>query len=130
MLFEACISTCPPKDHAKLIYVTSGAILDVVLDLRSGSPTYGEHIATQLSQDNKKMIFIPTGCAHGFLSLEDDTCTIYFQSSTYSKDHDTGVRYDSFNMDWKVKDPLVSKRDKELVALQDFISPFNYKRKK
>lgn len=120
----------PPKDHAKLIYVTNGAILDVVLDLRNGSPTYGQYVSTELSRENKGMIFIPTGCAHGFLSLQDDTCTVYLQSSTYSKEHDTGIRYNSFGMDWNIKKPIVSKRDLDFILLKDFISPFNYKLKK
>lgn len=120
----------PPKDHSKLIYVTNGAILDVVLDLRNGSPTYGKYISRELSEMNNRMIFIPRGCAHGFLSLKDNTCTVYLQSSTYSKEHDTGICYDSFNMDWKTKNPIVSDRDKKFIALEDFISPFNYREKK
>lgn len=118
----------PPKDHSKLIYVTSGAILDVVLDLRKGSPTYGKHISVELSQKNRKMIYIPTGCAHGFLSLENNTCTTYLQSSTYSQKHDTGINLNSFNMNWPVKKPITSKRDKDFESLKDFISPFNYKK--
>jgi len=120
----------PPKDHAKLIYVTAGEILDVVLDLRNGSPTYGKHISVKLSAENRKSIFVPTGCAHGFLSLKDNTCTTYLQSSTYSKEHDTGVRFDSFNMDWQVKKPILSQRDKQFMGLGEFVSPFNFKHKK
>lgn len=117
----------PPKDHAKLIYVTSGAILDVVLDLRKGSPTFGKHASVELSAENKKMIFIPTGCAHGFLSLKDGSCTVYLQSSTYSKKHDAGIIYNSFEMDWKIKKPIISQRDLSFVAFKDFKSPFNFR---
>ena len=117
----------PPKDHAKLVYVDNGAIMDVVLDLRNGSPTYGAYAAFELSQENRKMVFIPTGCAHGFLSLRNNTHTTYLQSSTHSPQHDTGIRFDSFGMDWKVGKPILSNRDKSFVALKDFKSPFNYK---
>lgn len=118
----------PPKDHSKLIYVTRGTILDVVVDLRNGSPTYGKYISVELSQKNHKMIHIPTGCAHGFLSLENDTCTVYMQSSAYSPEHDMGIKLDSFGMDWKVKKPIISKRDKDFISLKEFKSPFNYKK--
>lgn len=120
----------PPKDHAKLIYVTHGAILDVVLDLRIGSPAYGKYITAELSQKNHKLIFIPTGCAHGFLSLREGTCTTYLQSGTYSKEHDTGIRYDSFGMDWGVGFPILSQRDQEFVALREFASPFNDRKRR
>ncbi|MFA5997321.1 MAG: dTDP-4-dehydrorhamnose 3,5-epimerase family protein [Candidatus Paceibacterota bacterium] len=115
----------PPRDHAKLIYVTHGAILDVVLDLRKDSKTYGDYVSVELSQKNHKGIYIPTGCAHGFLSLEDSTCTVYLQTSMYSKEHDTGVNIGSFGMKWGVKNPVISKRDKGLMAFKDFVSPFN-----
>lgn len=117
----------PPMDHFKLIYVTDGAILDVVLDLRNESPTYGKYVSLELSSENKKMIFIPNGCAHGFLSLKENTCTVYLQSGVYSKPHDTGIKFNSFNMDWGVENPIISERDKNFVAFKDFISPFNYK---
>lgn len=118
----------PPKDHSKLIYVTHGSIMDVVVDLRKGSPTYGKYITVELSQKNHKMIHIPTGCAHGFLSLENNTCTVYMQSSAYSKEHDTGIHLDSFGIDWGVKKPILSKRDTAFVLMKDFVSPFNYKK--
>lgn len=118
----------PPKDHAKFIYVPSGAILDVVVDLRNNSKTYGKFITEELSAENKKMIFIPTGCAHGFLSLQDNTCTMYLQSSTYSKEHDTGILYNSFGFKWPVKKPILSERDLNFVKLKDFTSPFNFKK--
>jgi dTDP-4-dehydrorhamnose 3,5-epimerase len=116
----------PPKDHFKLVFVTKGAILDVVLDLRKGSPTYGVYSAIELSEKNHKGIYMPPGCAHGFLSLEDDSCTVYLQTATHSKEHDTGVRVDSFGMEWGVEKPIISKRDQEFDALEKFISPFIY----
>ncbi len=114
----------PPKDHFKLIYVTHGAIMDVALDLRKNSSTYGEYIALVLSQSNNKMIYIPPGCAHGFLSLEDDTCTVYMQTEIYSKEHDHGVHPLSFGMEWGIQNHILSERDKKFETLEEFKSPF------
>lgn len=116
----------PPKDHAKLVYVSSGAIIDVVLDLRKLSPTYGMYDTIELSAKNHDMVYIPTGCAHGFLSLVDDTCMVYLQSGVYSKECDTGIAFNSFGMEWPVQHPILSKRDQEFEALNDFNSPFIY----
>jgi dTDP-4-dehydrorhamnose 3,5-epimerase len=118
----------PPKDHSKLVFVTKGSILDVVLDLRKGSPTYGQHISTELSEKNHKMLYMPTGCAHGFLSLEDDSCTVYLQTATHSPEHDTGIRIDSFGMDWQTEQPILSKRDLGFETLEQFNSPFVYEK--
>lgn len=116
----------PPYDHSKLVYVTKGSILDVVVDLRKNSPTYGKYVVTELSEKNHTSIYMPSGCAHGFLSLEDDTCTVYLQTAVYSKEEDTGISFDSFGLDWGVKNPIVSKRDREFQSLRDFVSPFVY----
>ena len=114
----------PPKDHFKLIYVTSGAVLDVALDLRKDSPTYGKHFAIELSQENNTMIYIPPGCAHGFRALQDNTCTVYMQTGMYSSEHDSGIHVESFGMDWGVSNPTLSERDKNFVTLPEFITPF------
>lgn len=114
----------PPKEHAKLVYVTRGAVLDVVLDLRKESPTYGEHVSVEISDENHAMTYIPAGCAHGFLSLKDDTCMVYLQTGVYDKECDTGITHDSFGMQWPVKNPTLSKRDKEFVTFDNFESPF------
>lgn len=116
----------PPNAHAKLVYVTSGSIIDVVLDLRKDSPTYGQYASMELSKKNHKMMYIPVGCAHGFLSLEDTSCTVYLQTTTYSKECDAGIKLDSFGMDWPVKNPVISVRDQGFMQLRDFSSPFNY----
>ena len=114
----------PPKDHAKLVYVTAGAITDVVLDIRKGSLTYGQYIARELSDENHIMMYIPTGCAHGFLSLRDDSCVVYMQTSMYAPKHDGGIRIDSFGMEWHVQDPIISQRDQSFPAFQKFKTPF------
>ncbi len=116
----------PPKDHSKLVFVTRGAVTDVVLDIRKGSPTFGQYEMAELSERNNKMIYMPPGCAHGFLALEDNTCTVYLQTATHSPEHDTGIKLDSFGADWKVTDPIISKRDREFKTLADFDSPFTY----
>jgi dTDP-4-dehydrorhamnose 3,5-epimerase len=116
----------PPKDHSKLVFVTRGAVLDVVLDIRKGSPTYGQYEVTELSERNNKMVYMPPGCAHGFLSLEDNSCTTYLQTATYSPEHDTGIKIDSFGMQWNVENPVLSKRDQGFLPLTEFNSPFIY----
>lgn len=115
----------PPADHAKLVYVPHGAVLDVVLDLRKNSGTYGEYITVELSAKNSTLLYIPRGCAHGFLSLEDNTAMVYMQETMRSAEHEAGIKYDSFGMDWGVAAPILSKRDQEFPALAYFKTPFN-----
>ena len=114
----------PPKAHSKLVYVTSGKVLDVVVDLRKNSHTYGQYISAELSANNHQMLYIPKGCGHGFISLEDNTCTIYLQTGVYSQEFDSGIHFDSFGFAWPCKKPTVSKRDNEMTLLKDFVSPF------
>jgi len=114
----------PPHDHDKLVYVVNGSIVDVLLDLRKASETYGKYISVNLSAINHKCLIIPKGIAHGFKSLEDDTVTIYNVSSEYNKNADSGVRFDSFGFDWEVEELIVSERDKDLASFTEFKSPF------
>jgi len=74
----------PPYDHEKLVYVTNGSILDVVVDIRKNSVTYGKNVSQKLTAENGYIFYIPRGCAHGFLSLEDDTNVTYMQTSMYA----------------------------------------------
>lgn len=104
----------PPHGHEKLVYVPQGAILDVVIDLRKNSNTYGKYISLELSDQNKKSIFIPKGLAHGFKSLEDNTITVYNVSAEYNPAADTGISYDSFGFDWQIEKPIISDRDSKL----------------
>lgn len=117
----------PPKAHAKIVYAVLGKIIDVVLDIRRGSPTYGEFVSIELSQDNKKMIYIPVGFAHGFSVISECATTVYMQTTMYSSQHDAGVRWNSFNMDWNIKNPILSERDEKFSALPGLKSPFIYK---
>lgn len=118
----------PPQDHAKLVYVSRGIIIDVVLDIQKGSPTYGEYISVELSDKNHKMMYIPTGFAHGFLSLRNHSCVTYLQTTMRSAEHEGGIRVDSFGMDWGVMSPIISERDKGFPQFVDFKTPFIYKK--
>jgi dTDP-4-dehydrorhamnose 3,5-epimerase len=114
----------PPADCAKLVFVPTGRILDVALDIRRSSPTYGQYHCVELSADANRALYIPPGFAHGFLSREDSSLVVYLQTDVYSRDHDTGIRWDSFGMDWGVEDPIVSERDSAFVSFADFETPF------
>jgi dTDP-4-dehydrorhamnose 3,5-epimerase/CDP-3, 6-dideoxy-D-glycero-D-glycero-4-hexulose-5-epimerase len=115
----------PPHDHAKLVYCVRGRVLDVLLDLRRGSPTFGQAASAELSRQNHHQFFIPAGVAHGFLSLEDDSVMVYKTTSVHAPSHDSGVRWDSFGFDWQLtQPPIVSARDAAFATFPEFISPF------
>ena len=101
----------PPYDHTKLVYVNQGAILDVVLDIRKKSTTYGQYFNIKIDISNPVVVYIPIGCAHGFLSLEYNTMVTYMQTSVYNQSCDKGIQYNSFGMDWGVNKPIISERD-------------------
>lgn len=109
-----------PTVCGKVVYVTSGAVLDVVLDIRPESTTYGQYLKVELSRDNHTAIFIPEGCAHGFLALEDNSVTVYMQTKMRDADHEDGIHYDSFGMDWGIKKPIISERDKNMPTLVEY----------
>ncbi len=114
----------PPEDHAKLTTVIDGEILDVVLDLRKSSPTFGKHIKILLSRENRKSIYIPSGCAHGFLSNHDRSIICYMITTEHSVNHDIGIRWNSFGCDWNMDNPIISERDMNFPSFNDFDSPF------
>ena len=114
----------PPKDHIKIIGVSSGSVTDTILDLRKNSTTYGKHITVELSQSNGKMVYIPKGCTHGFITHEDNTCTFYLQSGQFSKEHDAGIRVDSFDLSITLNEYIVSEKDLTLPPFAKFNSPF------
>jgi len=101
----------PPAEHTKLVYVNNGSILDVILDIRYGSPTYGQHYKINISSNKLTLIYIPVGCAHGFLSLENHTMVTYLQSSCYEIKCDKGLKYNSFGSEWGIEKPIISERD-------------------
>ena len=116
----------PPHDHAKLVYLVAGSVLDVVLDLRAGSPSFGRCATFELSADAVTMVYVPRGCAHGFYVRAGPATMVYRTSTVHSPEHDTGVHWKSVGVEWPDGDPVVSERDDRLPALQDFRSPFRH----
>ena len=114
----------PPCDHEKLVYVSRGRILDVVLDIRKGSATYGKYFETELNASDGCALYIPRGFAHGFCALEEESVVNYAQTSCYDREHDCGILYSSFGYTWPAEDPVLSPRDGSFPAFQDFNSPF------
>ncbi len=114
----------PPHDHAKIVFCPKGAILDVIVDLRKDSATFGQYEANILSEENNKAYYIPKGFAHGFKSLQDDAMTYYLVSSGYHQASDTGIRWDSIDFDWQCEQPIISQRDRSFLSLTEFDSPF------
>lgn len=101
----------PPAEHNKIVYVNQGSILDVILDIRKYSPTFGQYFKININTKKPILVYIPVGCAHGFLSLEDNTMVTYLQSSCYDSPSDRGIKYDSFGMEWGLENPILSERD-------------------
>lgn len=118
----------PPHDHAKLVYCISGEVMDVVLDMRVGSPAYGAHAIFQLNSTTAHMVYIPKGCAHGFYTLSEQATVMYKVSSVYAPNHDAGLLWNSVGIQWPDLEPVMSDRDKRLPAFVDFTTnPFTYK---
>lgn len=120
----------PPKAQGKLVRVQRGRVLDVAVDIRKGSPTYGQHYSIELSEENKKMMWIPPGFAHGFATLEDDTVFLYKCTDTYSPEHEGSVLWNdpALEIDWRVSEPKLSAKDEVGPLLKDFSSPFTYEK--
>jgi dTDP-4-dehydrorhamnose 3,5-epimerase len=114
----------PPMDLEKVVWVTSGEVLDVVLDLRKDSGTFGSCFSVTLSEVNCKAIYIPKGVAHAFCVLSETATVLYQTSRGFSPQHDTGIRWDSVGFDWPVTNPVLSVKDNNLPALANFVSPF------
>lgn len=116
----------PPFDQGKLVRVMHGAVLDVAVDLRKSSATYGQWVAVELNHDNKWMYWIPPGFAHGFVTLEDDTVFFYKCTKVYNKESEGSIYWDDpdLNINWKVANPILSERDILGPSFKDFITPF------
>jgi dTDP-4-dehydrorhamnose 3,5-epimerase len=114
----------PPFEYIKLVYLNQGIILDVILDIRKKSPTYGKFFKIEVSEKNPLAIYIPVGCAHGFLSKLDNTMVTYLQTSVYHSESDKGIKYDSFGMAWDIKNPVISERDNNFTAFPDYKTTF------
>lgn len=111
-----------PYSQGKLVRVVKGAVYDVAVDLRNRSKTYGEYVSVKLSAENKKMLWIPEGFAHGFLALEDETHFLYKTTNFYNKESEKALRWDDadLNIDWPEMDAyLISEKDKKALAFSD-----------
>lgn len=113
----------PPHDHEKLVYVTAGQILDVVVDLRPDSATYQQVFSLTLNP-HEATLYIPRGFAHGFLALTPDATVVYTVATSYQPTADAGIRWDSLGFAWPVAAPIISDRDAAFPGLAEFNSPF------
>ncbi len=109
----------PPFAQGKLVRVVSGAVTDVAVDIRKNSPTFGKHIKVELTGENKLMLWIPPGFAHGFITLEDNTVFLYKCTNLYNKSSESGIIWNDadLNIDWGFDAPLVSEKDLLLADL-------------
>ena len=117
----------PPYAQAKLVRVIEGSVLDVAVDLRKNSPTYGKHFSVILSEQNNKSFFIPKGFAHGFLSLEDNTVFNYKCSDYYNKESEGSLLWndEDLKIDWQIDNPLISEKDLKADFFKNFKTKFN-----
>nr|WP_241094998.1 dTDP-4-dehydrorhamnose 3,5-epimerase [Marinicauda algicola] len=122
----------PPHAQNKLVRVAHGAILDVVVDVRKGSPTYGEHVRVELSRDNWRQVLVPAGFLHGFVTLAPNTEVLYKVDAYFSRECDGSVRWNdpALGIDWGVDadQAVISRKDREAPSFADFDSPFAYDR--
>ncbi|QQR78969.1 MAG: dTDP-4-dehydrorhamnose 3,5-epimerase [Candidatus Moraniibacteriota bacterium] len=117
----------PPFAQGKLVSVLRGRVLDVVVDIRTGSPTFGRYVAVELSAENHRQFWIPAGFAHGFIALEDDTIFTYKVTNVYDKESDRGVRWNdpALGIAWPTEvPPIVSEKDTKLPLLKDIAQEF------
>lgn len=120
----------PPYTQSKLVRCVKGKVLDVAVDIRKGSPTYGQHVAVELSEDNHRQFFVPRGFAHGFAVLSDTAVFQYKCDNFYAPQADGGIsiKDESLGIDWKIPTDMVilSEKDTLHFCLKDFDSPFSY----
>ena len=119
----------PPFTQSKLVRCVKGAVLDVAVDIRKGSPTYGQHVAVELTEDNHRQFFVPRGFAHGFAVLSDTAVFQYKCDEFYHPEADGGISIvdESLGIDWKIptEEALLSEKDTKHACLNDFDSPFD-----
>ena len=116
----------PPHAETKMIRVAAGAILDVFVDLRKGSHTYGQWDSVELSAQNHRWVYVPRGFAHGFCTLTEEALVVYKVDAYYAPESEGGLRWDDdvLRITWPTRDPLVSDKDKRLPSFKEFVSPF------
>lgn len=115
-----------PFEQGKLVRVIKGAVLDIIVDIRKNSPTYGQHFGIELSEENFTMLWIPPGFAHGFSTLKDQTIFSYKCTQVYNKASEGGILWNDpeLNINWQVENPIVSEKDQQLLPLNSFYNPF------
>ncbi len=116
----------PPHAQAKLVRVIQGSVLDVAVDLRKDSPTYGVQKSFVIDDKSKQLLYLPTGFAHGFLTLEPNTLFSYKCSNFYNKDSEVSIQWNDHDLDipWGVENPILSIKDRKALSFTDFVSPF------
>jgi dTDP-4-dehydrorhamnose 3,5-epimerase len=116
----------PPYSQGKLVQVITGSALDVAVDLRKDSDTYGQHVKVILSSEKRNQFWIPEGFAHGFLALEDNTIFSYKCTNYYNPQSEVTILWNDRNLkiDWQIDNPIISPKDKEGVLFKDFDTPF------
>lgn len=120
----------PPFAQSKLVRCVKGRVLDVAVDIRKGSPTYGKYVAVELSEDNHRQFFIPRGFAHGFVVLSETAVFQYKCDNFYAPEADGGINIkdETLGIDWQIslEDAILSEKDTKHLCLKDFESPFEY----
>jgi dTDP-4-dehydrorhamnose 3,5-epimerase len=116
----------PPYAQGKLVSVIKGSVIDIALDIRKNSPTYGKHVSVELSSENKLMLWIPEGFAHGFVALEDDTIFSYKCTNYYNKESEGTLQWNDpdLQIDWTIDKEILSEKDKVAQPFATFVSPF------
>jgi len=117
----------PPHDHIKMVYCVYGRIMDAIVDLRKGSPTFGGHALFELSDENAQALYLGRGVAHGFYVLSNEAIVMYKVSTIYAPEHDAGILWNSAGVPWSDTMPIMSERDKGFPPLDQFESPFVYR---
>lgn len=117
-----------PMSQAKIVRVVTGAVMDVAVDLRKGSPTYLQWVTAELSGENHRQFYIPRGFAHGFLTLTDNVTFCYKADNLYSRECDRSIRFDdpTIGVDWGITDPILSEKDQKAPKLADSDCNFVY----
>lgn len=116
----------PPHAQGKLVRVITGAVYDVAVDIRKNSPTYGQWYGIELTEQNKLMMYVPVGFAHGFVTLEDNTIFSYKCTNVYNKPAEGCILWNDMDLgiQWNIKDPIMSPKDLEGVTFKDFVTNF------
>ena len=117
-------ASAPPSDHAKLVYCIRGQVLDAVVDLRRGSPTFGRHATFDLCAEKANALYLPPGLAHGFCTMSETATVVYKVTTEYAPEHDGGILWNSAGIGWTEASPVLSGRDLGFPPLENFQTPF------